>query len=490
MTKDFLLEIGCEELPPLTLHELSVTLCSNIKAQLNQAELRYTKMHAFATPRRFAVLVTDLAVSQPPRYIERQGPSLTAAYDSNGTPTLACLGFANACGVSTDQLEIKETNKGSRIFCRVEEPGKETTELLPDIVRDAIQKLPIRKPMRWGNDVTTFVRPVHWVVMLFGKQVIPTEILGKKTSRETYGHRFHHPKALLMTQAKDYQTLLQTHGKVMVDYEKRREYIQKQIKQVTQPIGQPLIEEGLLNEVTAMVEWPVALLGQFKAEFLELPPEVLMTSMKVHQRCFPITNNQGELQPYFVLIANIESKDPATVIHGNERVINARLADASFFYDNDLSASLESRCDRLEGVVFQQQLGTLAEKTKRITKLAVHIAQQMNETPTLAKRAATLAKCDLVSEMVYEFPSLQGTMGYYYALHDQESKEVALAIKEQYHPQFSGDTLPQHLTGCCVALADRLDTLVGIFGIDKIPTGDKDPFALRRTALGILRHLI
>lgn len=490
LAKDFLLEIGCEELPPARLQKLSHALRDGIKAQLDEAQLRYKEIQALATPRRLAVQVSDLVDSQPPRQIERQGPSVKAAYDKSGTPTLACLGFARSCGVSADQLQIKKTSKNKWVYCRIEQTGKPTVELLPEIVNAAIKKLPIRKPMRWGNNDTLFVRPVHWVVMVYGKDLIKTIILGKATSHKTYGHRFHHIKPLSITQAKDYQQLLHTHGMVMVNYEKRREQIRKLINKAANNVGTAIIEHDLLNEVTSMVEWPTALLGQFKVKFLELPPEVLITSMKIHQRCFPIINSKNKLQPYFVLISNIESKNPKMVIQGNERVINARLADASFFYDNDLHETLNNRLKSLDGVIFQHQLGTVADKAKRISKLAGFIAKQLDEDIVLTKRAGLLAKCDLVSEMVCEFPSLQGTIGYYYALHDKEPKDVALAIKEHYRPRCAGDDLPTTPISCCVALADRLDTLVGILGTNKIPTGDKDPFALRRAALGALRILI
>ena len=343
--------------------------------------------------------------------------------------------------------------------------------------------------MRWGDHETRFIRPVQWVVMMLGSEHIAAEILGQKTSCETIGHRFHHPKKLLITRAKDYQTLLQTHGMVMVDFNQRRDRIKKLIQHTTGSAGEAVIEEDLLNEVTAMVEWPTALLGQFKPEFLALPPEVLITSMKTHQRCFPVYK-AGKIQPLFVLISNIESKNPQTVIEGNERVINARLADAAFFYNNDLSTPLEQRLQKLDGLVFQHTLGSMADKSKRIAKLAAYISKQLEAPTDQPKRAGLLSKCDLVSEMVYEFPSLQGTMGYYYALNDKEPDDIATAIKEQYLPRYSGDVLPQTTTACCVALADRLDTLMGILGINKIPSGDKDPFALRRSALGVLRILI
>lgn len=488
--QDFLLEIGCEELPPGGLKFLSQSLLQNMQQQLQKADLTYAHIQSFATPRRLALLVTDLIEQQPPRIIERLGPSAKVAFDKSGTPTIACLGFARSCGVTTDQLQIKKTDNGEFVFCRIEQPGKVTTNLLAEIVQTALKQLPIAKPMRWGKHPIEFVRPVHWVIMMYGKEVIPATILGKQTSAETRGHRFHRNKPFSITQARDYAQLLMSHGMVLVDFNKRREKIRQLIEKAAHPMGQVIIDEDLLDEVTAMVEWPVALRGQFKKEFLDLPAEVLITSMKVHQRCFPLKDNDGNLLPYFILVSNIESRDPQQVIAGNERVINARLSDASFFYDNDLNISLESRFEKLNGVVFQQQLGTLADKSERIVKLTTLIATSLNEKTETAKRAAQLAKCDLVSEMVYEFPALQGIMGYYYALHDKESPAVATAIKEHYQPRFARDELPSSLVGCFIALADRIDTIVGIFGINKAPTGDKDPFGLRRAALGILRIMI
>jgi glycyl-tRNA synthetase beta chain len=490
IAQDFLLEIGCEELPPATLKFLSQALSQAMLVQLQKADLTFSGIQTFATPRRLALLVTDLIEQQPPRIIERQGPSAKAAFDKDGTPTLACLGFARSCGVTADQLQVKETKTGDFVFCRLEQTGKITTDLLPDIVQNALKQLPIAKPMRWGKHPIEFVRPVHWVVMLYGKDIVSTTILGKQTTQETHGHRFHRTKPLLIANARDYAQVLMSHGMVIADFNKRHEKIRHLIEKAADSVGKVIVDEDLLDEVTAMVEWPVALLGQFKKEFLELPAEVLITSMKVHQRCFPLKDKQGELLPYFILVSNIESKDPKQVVEGNERVINARLAAAAFFYDTDLSTPLESRLDKLNGVIFQHQLGTLANKTDRVVKLTATIANAIEEKADLAKRAALLAKCDLVSEMVYEFPSLQGTMGYYYALHDKEPAAVAQAIKEHYQPRFSGDVLPASINGCLVALADRLDTIIGIFGINKAPTGDKDPFALRRAALGILRIII
>lgn len=490
LTQDFLLEIGCEELPPRTLDKLSCTLSQNIKRELEKAELSFESIHRYATPRRLAVLIKSLTSEQPPRTLERQGPSVKAAFTKDGTPTIACLGFARSCGVLTDQLQIKEREKKAFIYCRIKQPGQATCKLLPKIIQSAIKNLSIPKAMRWGSHPESFVRPVRWVTMLFDKEIVPTTLLGHAADRKTFGNRFHHPKGITITQPSDYQQLLLNHGMVIADFDKRREKIRELIKKTAASKGEVIIDEDLLKEVTGMVEWPVALLGHFKLGFLKLPPEVLITTMKVHQRCFPIKNNQGDLLPYFILISNIASKDPKCVIEGNERVINARLSDASFFYHNDLKVSLESRLRKLSGIIFQQQLGTLADKTTRIYKLTDFIANQIKVDEKLTKRTALLAKCDLVSEMVYEFPSLQGTMGYYYALHDKESNIIAQGIKDHYLPRFSGDELPKNLEGVCVALADRLDTLIGIIGINKSHTGDKDPFALRRAALGTLRLLI
>lgn len=489
-TQDFLFEIGCEELPPSTLNKLSNSLSRNIQTQLEKAELSFETLHSFATPRRLAVLINRLPTEQPPRVIERQGPSVKTAFGKDGTPTLACLSFARFCRVSMDQLQIKETKSGDFIYCCTEQPGQATKELLPEIIQTAIKQLPIFKVMRWGGHTEAFIRPVHWAVMMFGKDVVPATILGQMTSAETRGHHFHHPKRMVINQPNDYQRVLLTHGMVIADFEKRLEKIRILIQEATTIKGQVIIDEDLLQEVTGMVEWPVALLGRFKAKFLELPPEVLITAMKVHQRCFSIKDEKGNLLPYFILVSNIESKDPKCIIEGNEHVINARLSDASFFYDNDLSVTLESRLPKLADVVFQRQLGTLADKTKRISKLAAFIAKQIHIDELLVRRVGLLSKCDLVSEMVYEFPSLQGIMGYYYSLHDKESESLANAIREHYQPRFSGDILPQSLPGACIALADRLDTIIGIIGIHKLPTGDKDPFALRRAAIGVLRILV
>lgn len=488
--QDFLLEIGCEELPANAQRNLSLSLQEQFTQALNENKLTFSDIKYFCTPRRLAILVVGLETTQAPQTVERQGPAVQDAYDKNGTATLMCLGFAKSCGVSVDQLTVRETPKGKRLVCVCEKPGAQTKELLPEIVTKIISKLPIAKPMRWGNHTTSFIRPVHWVVMLFGEELISTEILGIPTTRDTIGHRFHHPKPIRITKASDYSMLLYSQGFVIADFEARKNLIRKNILSVVGPDQKAVIDEDLLNEVTGLVEWPVALKGTFDSEFLSVPKECLITAMKSHQKCFPVIDSHNQLLPYFILVSNIASKNPDAVVKGNERVIRARLSDAAFFYRQDAKQKLIDRLPRLDTIVFQDQLGSLGDKTQRLIKLSAYIAKQIHAETDIVKRAATLAKCDLVSDMVLEFPNLQGTMGYYYALNDHEKKECAIAIGEHYLPRFSGDLLPDSAEGSCVALADRIDTLVGVLGMNKMPTGDKDPFALRRAAHGIFRILI
>lgn len=490
LKKDFLFELGCEELPAHSQRTLSQGLHDLFSQVLLDHKLAFDNIKLFSTPRRLAVLILGLQTKQEAQTMERQGPALQEAYDKNGTPTLVCLGFAKSCGVSVDQLIVKETPKGKRIVCICEKPGGNTAELLPEIVQKIVAKLPISKPMRWGNHTTSFIRPVHWAVMLFGEELISTDILGIKTSRETFGHRFHHPKSIRISKPNDYNMLLYTQGFVIADSEARKNHIRKSISAVATGNQKAVIDEALLDEVTALVEWPVVLKGSFDKRFLAVPKEVLITSMKTHQKCFPIVNTDNNLEPQFILVSNIHSKNPDVVINGNERVIRARLSDAEFFYQQDKKRVLSDRLEKLNHVVFQDQLGSLGDKTKRLMHFCEQLGTQLHIDVKTAKRAAELSKCDLMTDMVSEFPNLQGTMGYYYALHNQESPTCALAIKDHYAPKFSGDDLPTDLTGCVLALADRLDTLVGILGLGKMPTGDKDPFALRRTAQGIFRILI
>lgn len=487
---DLLLEIGCEELPKDNMTRIVARLADSLSQQLLGAHLSHDTIQTFITPRRIALLVPKLDAMQPSQTIDRQGPSIENAFDKHGTPTIACLGFAKSCGVSVDQLKVVKTDKGERVFCKVDKPGAATESIIADLINEALAKMPMPISMRWNNKDLQFIRPVHWVVLLFGDKIIPATILGQTTSNKTYGHRFHHPQAITLTNAKSYSETLAMKGCVLADFKLRQQRIRNQIVQLSKNHHKPIINEALLEEVTALVEWPVVLKGSFRPEFLALPKEVLTTSMATHQKCFPIEDEFGNLTDEFVLVANIESKNPKVVIEGNQRVINARLSDASFFYKNDRKIPLIDRLERLKTVVFQKQLGTIADKVTRIAKLAKFIATKIGADPQKTVLTASLAKGDLVSEMVYEFPNLQGIMGYYYAQKDHVAEECALAIKEHYYPRFSGDQLPQNLIGAAVALADRLDTLVGIFGINLIPTGDKDPFALRRQALGILRILI
>lgn len=489
-TKDFLFELGCEELPTASLSTLRQELELSTKEELDREQLSFAKIHSFVTPRRLAVLVTQLAVITADRLLEREGPMMSQAYDQSGHPTFACLGFAKSCGVTIDELKVKDTPKGQRVYCSVAQPGKPTKELLSDMMHRIIGQLTIKKPMRWADHTFSFVRPVHWLTLLFGKEVIKTQLFDLVSSRETYGHRFHAPQALTLPEANRYEEVLHDSGFVVADYEVRKNKIRTLIDGVLTTGQQAVIDEALLDEVTALVEWPVVLQGHFKREFLSVPAEVLMTSMQVHQKCFPIVNDHQQLEPAFVVVSNIQSKDPKAVIRGNERVIQARLADAMFFFQNDCRHSLVSRFDKLHKVVFQSELGHLAAKTERLERVARYIAIQTGMDDQKTAQAAHLTKCDLLSEMVMEFPSLQGIMGYHYALNDQLGEECALAIKEHYLPRYAGDKLPSSAMGCCIAIADRLDTIVGILGINENPTGDKDPFALRRAALGILRILI
>lgn len=488
--KDFLLEIGCEELPPSQQQSLAEMIGFAIVDEINLAGLTHLPCEHYATPRRIAVLIPGLASQQSARTIEKLGPNVTSAYDKNGTPTLACLGFARSCGVSTDKLSVKKTPKGDRVAVILEEPGQLTQTLIPEIIHQALKKLGTLKLMRWGNQDTRFVRPVHWVVLLYGNEVVPCDILGKNTSHETRGHRFHYPYPLRINQPKDYNKILYSQGSVVANFKQRKNLIRKLINNTLGDNHRVVMNEDLLDEVTALVEWPVVLKGQFSKDFLKIPREVLITSMQTHQKCFAIEDVHGQLQPFFIIVSNIESKDPNAVIKGNERVIAARLSDAAFFYKNDLKHPLEDYLPRLKEVVFQHEIGSMEDKSIRIAHLARTIANQIGGQPEIAYRAGLLCKCDLLSGMVGEFPGLQGIMGYYYALAHHDNEACAIAIKEHYLPSFSKDSLPTTEIGCACALADRLDTLIGILGINRIPTGDKDPFKLRRAALGILRILI
>ncbi|HKK13854.1 MAG TPA: glycine--tRNA ligase subunit beta [Gammaproteobacteria bacterium] len=489
--RDLLVEIGTEELPPRALRRLADSFADGVRAGLDDAGLTPARTRTFATPRRLAVLALGVPEAQPDRESTRRGPALSAAFDDDGNPTRAAQGFARSCGVDVEALERLETDKGTWLAHRVFERGRAAAELVPELVERALGRLPIPKRMRWGARSEEFVRPVHWVVLLFGDQALEATVLGVAAGRQTRGHRFHHPEPLYVAEPGGYAPLLETEGHVLADMDVRREAIRAQVAEAAQAVGgRAVIDEALLEEVTALVEWPVALHGSFDTRFLEVPAEALVSSMQDHQKYFPVVDEAGALQPYFVTVANIESRDPEQVRAGNERVIRPRLADAAFFWEQDRQTSLAARARRLATVVFQDRLGTLLDKQERVAELAATVAEALGGDAGLARRAAGLAKCDLLTHMVGEFPELQGIMGRYYATHDGEPAEVATALEEQYWPRFAGDALPRTPTGRALAIADRLDTLVGIFAIGQPPTGDKDPFALRRAALGVLRTLL
>ncbi|MFC1773637.1 glycine--tRNA ligase subunit beta [Pseudomonadota bacterium] len=490
-TRDLLIEIGTEELPPKALRRLSLAFADEMAKGLDSASIEPEKIHVFATPRRLALLLKALPTAQSDRETTRRGPAVAAAFDDEGCATQAAIGFAKSCGVEVEELDQLETKKGSWLSFRAIEKGQPTAALIPDLVSRALAALPIPKRMRWGDRDDEFVRPVHWVVLLFGDEVIDATILGIKAGRSTHGHRFHHPEAIYLAEPEAYLPILETEGHVLADYAARQEAIRAQvIEQANTLGGEAIVDDELLNEVTALVEWPVAISGRFDEAFLEVPSEALISSMQDHQKYFPVVDAEGKLLPYFITVANLISTDPAQIQAGNERVIRPRLADAAFFWNQDRKQPLEERADRLRSMVFQKQLGTLFDKKERISELAGRIAKLIGDQPEYAERAAQLCKCDLLTSMVNEFPELQGIMGRYYATHDGEADAVATAIEEHYLPRFAGDDLPATTTGQAVALADRLDSMVGIFATGQQPTGVKDPFALRRAALGVIRICI
>jgi len=489
--KDFLVEIGCGELPPRALQTLSAAFTSGVTKGLKDAGLEFGVVEQFAAPRRLAVRVSALESFQKDIAQEKFGPAVISAYDKEGNPTPAAAGFARSCGVDISALEKIQKDGVEKLVFRSINKGRSTAELLPDIIADALAKLPIPRKMRWGSSREEFVRPVHWILILSGSDVIQTTILGIPSDNYTRGHRFHHNQPIVIEKPADYETLLYTTGKVQADYQKRKEKVRSLVlAEAALLSAEVVIDEDLLNEVTSMVEWPVALTGRFDTAFLDVPAEALISSLKNHQKCFYLLDKQGKMLPNFIAVSNIESRDPAQVISGNERVIRPRLADAAFFYETDKKQTLESRQEQLKSIVFQQELGTVFDKSVRVASLAGFIAEQLNANKAWCERAALLSKCDLLSNMVSEFAELQGIMGYHYALHDREPDEVAIALNEQYLPRFSGDSLPSSMTGSVLAIADKLDTIVGLFMIGQPPTGSKDPFALRRAALGILRILV
>lgn len=488
--KDFLVEIGTGELPPKALRQLSETFAASVRGALESAGLHFEAMQAFASPRRLAIRVSALDETQPDKAVERTGPAVAAAFDKEGNPTPAATGFARSCGVELAALEHAEQGGVLKLVYRSVSKGSATSALIPDIISRALASLPIPKKMRWGSSREEFVRPVHWVIMLFGTQVLPARILGIDAGDSTRGHRFMSGETLRIDHPAQYEAVLEK-AFVLVNYEVRKQKVRQLVlEQAAQLNASVIIEDDLLEEVTSLVEWPVALTGKFDEHFLSVPREALISSLKAHQKCFYLLNSQGEMLPNFITVSNLISKDPAQVIAGNERVIRPRLSDAKFFYDTDRKQSLASRQEMLKNIVFQQSLGTVYEKSVRVSKLAAFIAQELSAEVAWCERAALLSKCDLVTNLVSEFAELQGIAGYYYATHDGEPKEVAQALNEQYMPRFSGDQLPASPTGCVLALADKLDTIVGLFAIGQPPTGSKDPFALRRAALGVLRIIV
>lgn len=488
MTKqDFLFELGCEELPPKALPKLAGSLHDKIEAAFATAGLTFTSSEWFATPRRLAVRFTELDTAQADKQVEKLGPAVAAAFDEAGAPKPAALGFAKSNGVEVADLARKQTDKGERLAFIADVKGQATSELIEEILQKAVSQLPVPKAMRWGDSSSQFSRPVHWVLAIQGSEVLPVELLELKASNVTYGHRFHAPDAITIESATDYDSKL-LDAKVMTSFEARKAQIRIQSEKIAKDINATaIIDEDLLEEVAALVEWPVALLGNFDEEFLSVPAEALISSMAEHQKYFHLVDAENNLLPKFITIANIESNNPQSVIEGNEKVIRPRLADAKFFYDTDNKKTLASYTAKLSSIVFQNKLGTLADKTQRVKSLSTTIANLLSADADLAARAAELCKCDLMTDMVYEFPDLQGIMGRYYATNDGEPADVAAAMDEVYMPRFAGDELPETQTGLILALSERIDTLVGIFGIGQIPTGAKDPFALRRAALGVLR---
>tara|TARA_B110001469_G_scaffold127851_1_gene151164 strand:+ start:4409 stop:6475 length:2067 start_codon:yes stop_codon:yes gene_type:complete len=489
-TETLLIELGTEELPPKALKKLAVTFLEQIKWQLDSAELAYEEIKWFATPRRMAVVVSQLVGRQADKIIDKRGPAVNVAFDVDGNASKAAIGWARSNGIEIGQAERLKTDKGEWLLHRATQAGKSVEDLIPEIVNTALTKLPIPKPMRWGSAKTQFIRPVHTLTLLYGSKVIIGETLGVFSDNKITGHRFHHNGLVTINHANDYEASLKK-AFVIADYDERQQLIFEQINKAAASInGKALIDTELLEEVTGLVEWPVTLVGSFDKSFLDIPAEPLIYSMKDHQKYFPVLGEDGQLINKFIFVANIESKDPKQVVFGNEKVIRPRLADAEFFFNTDKKHTLESRLMKLESVLFQKQLGSLKEKSERIAQLSEFIAVELNENKDDAYRAGLLSKTDLLTDMVLEFPQVQGTMGKYYARNDGESEAIAQALEDQYRPRYAGDDLPDGQIGCAVAIADKVDSLVGIFGINQAPKGDKDPFALRRAAIGLIRIII
>ena len=489
--EDFLFELGTEELPPLALPELERALAESLRSALAAAGIAHGELVSYAAPRRLAVLIRSLATRQGEQRIKRRGPPVSAAFDKQGQPTRAATAFADSCGVSLETLGRIHEGKGEFLYFEATQPGAETASLLPSMVQAALDALPIPKRMRWGASEAQFVRPVHWVVLRLGAAVLPARILDTDSGGRSRGHRFHAPGWLDIDAPARYADILREQGHVIASFAERRDMIRHQVTtSAAAQGGTAVLDESLLDEVTALVEWPVAVVGRFDERFLTLPREVLLSTLQEHQRYFAIEGADGALTPFFITISNIDSREPVRVREGNERVVRPRLSDAAFFQQQDRRAPLAAWRDDLDKVTFQAKLGSIGDKVRRVQALAAHIAPALGGDATHAERAALLCKCDLLSAMVGEFPELQGIMGAYYALADGENPEVAAAVREHYQPRGAGDALPGTLTGAAVALADKLDTLAGIFAIGQKPSGTKDPFALRRAAIGVLRIIL
>jgi len=487
----FLVEIGTEELPPKALRSLAGSFAANFTTELENANLEHGSISWFATPRRLALKVANLSAAQADRIVEKRGPAISQAFDATGKPSKAAEGWARGWGITVDQAERMVTDKGEWLLYRAHVKGQPVQQLLASMVNTALSKLPIPKLMRWGDSEVQFVRPVHTVTLLLGTELIPGSVLGIESARTIRGHRFMGEAEFTLNNADHYPQILLERGKVIADYDVRKALIKRDAKLAAAKIGgKPDLSESLLEEVTSLVEWPVVLAAKFEEEFLAVPAEALVYTMKCDQKYFPVYGSVGNLLPNFIFVTNIESKDPQQIIAGNEKVVRPRLADAEFFFNTDCKKRLEDHLPRLETVLFQQQLGTLRDKTDRIQALVVWIAGQIGADVNHATRAGLLSKCDLMTNMVFEFTDTQGVMGMHYARHDGEVEEVAVALNEQYQPRFAGDRLPQSRVACSLAIADKMDTLAGIFGIGQHPKGDKDPFALRRAALGVLRIIV
>jgi len=490
-TRDLLFEIGTEELPPASLQRMREALQAAIDGLLDEHHLAHGPSRSFATPRRLAVLVEQVPDRQPDRTVTRRGPALSAAFDQAGRPTRPAEGFARSCGVGVEELERLETDKGAWLVYHASAAGRPAAELLPELMEKALRMIPVARRMRWGSSDIEFVRPVHWILLLLGDTPVAGRILGVAADRYTRGHRFHHNERIAVSHPSRYVDLLEETGHVLVDMDRRRDSIRTQVSEAGAALGgTAYIDDGLLDEVTALVEWPVAISGSFDARFLDVPAEALMSSMQHHQKFFPVTGPDGRLLPDFITVANISSHNPDKIRAGNERVIRPRLEDAAFFWTQDRKHPLASRTAQLDNMTFQQRLGSLGDKQRRVTELAGHIAGLLGSDVQQAQRAGALCKCDLVTSMVFEFPELQGIMGNYYARNDGEDEAVAIALTEQYQPRHAGDELPATPAGQALAIAERIDTLAGIFAIGQPPTGDRDPFGLRRAALGVMRIMI